>query len=123
MPVIKQETIVLNDYRDSSISRRIRTSRSAKTGKVTKKNRVTFEIQSEPLIHTFDDEALGRGPAEAIRDIIEKQIKAITQFASPNTIARRNRAKRDMGSGGGSPAMLKRYGGGRIGLKPPKGST
>jgi len=46
-------------------------------------------VQSERIEHTFDEQALGEGPAEAIRDAIARQIRAVTAAASPATVAKR----------------------------------
>ena len=114
----KQETIVLNDYDATTTSIRRRTSAR---GKVSE--RVTVDIKSEPLVHMFDDAALGAGPAQVIRNELEKAIKGITTFAHPNTIKRRNYAKAAMESGQAPKSVRKRYSGGRIGTKLPKGSA
>lgn len=118
---IKQETIILNDYSPGSgLTSSIRRRTSAK-GKTT--DRVSVEIKSEPLVHVFDDVALGAGPAQAIRDAFEAAIKGITAIASPSTIARRNRAREALANGTADKATVKRYSGGRTGAKPPKKSV
>ena len=108
----KQETVILNDYSGSSISRRKRTNLKGKTT-----NRVSFEIKSEPIVHTFDDEALGMGPAVALKEILSEQIKGIMQVASRETLRRRKSAKLNFGHP--SKSDKKRYTGGRIGAKKP----
>ena len=116
----RPETIVLNSISGGSAS--IRRRFSAKTGRASK-DRVTIEIESEPLVHMFDDTALGAGPAQAIRDKVEQAIKSITAQASASTIARRKRAYLDLSGGGADKATRQRYTGGRIGTKLPTGST
>jgi hypothetical protein len=117
----KQETIILNDYGSGSgLSGAIRRRTSAK-GKTT--DRVSVNIKSEPLVHTFDDAALGAGPAAAIRDAFEAAIKGITAIASPSTIARRNHARQALANGTAPKSIVKRYSGGRTGTKPPKTSV
>lgn len=110
----KQETIILNDFGSvMSKLRRRTTSRGTKS-------RVTLEIKSEPLVHVFDDVALGSGPANAIRDVLERSIKAIGQMSALETRKRRARAQIDFRTNpGGSKWLKKRYSGGRIGPKEP----
>ena len=77
--------------------------RTSKRGKVSK--RVSVEIESTPLVHTFDDMRLGRGPAEAIRDALTEQLKAIGLQVSRATRARRERWLRD----GSSESYQRRF--------------
>lgn len=121
---ITQETIVLNDY---GLTERRRT-----TSKGTK-SRYTIQIRSEPLIHNFSALELGRGPAEAMKDVIVKQIKGVTAEASDATIAKRKNAARILAgatmtttkkgkqkiSSDTGASVIKRYSGGRTGLLPP----
>lgn len=119
---ITQETIVLNDY---GLTERRRT-----TSKGTK-SRYTIQIQSEPMIHNFSALELGRGPAEAMKDVIVKQIKGVTAEASIATIKKRDSAARFLAgaattkkgkpkaTGGVGASIIKRYSGGRTGLMPP----
>lgn len=123
---ITQETIVLNDY---GLTERRRT-----TSKGTK-SRYTIQIRSEPLIHNFSALELGRGPAEAMKDVIVKQIKGVTAEASDATIAKRKNAARILAgatktksgkpklSGDNGASVIKRYSGGRTGLLPPDPSS
>lgn len=119
---ITQETIVLNDY---GLTERRRT-----TSKGTK-SRYTIQIRSEPLIHNFSALELGRGPAEAMKDEIIKQINKVTEVASKGTIAKREHAERILAGapigkngkvstkGASAASVIKRYSGGRTGLTPP----
>lgn len=109
-----QETIILNDYNGSTISQRARTSK--KSGKTTK--RTSFEIKAEPIVHTFDDQALGRGPAEALKGIISEQIKAISASATTKTLQNRTYSQLHFPSQL-SKSDKKRYTGGRIGALEP----
>lgn len=113
----KQETIIINDYNGSTISQRARTNLKGKTTK-----RTSFEIKSEPIVHTFDDEALGRGPADALRDILSDQIKAISAIASESTRFNRFYSQGKFVSGAMSKSDKARYTGGRIGEKQPNQS-
>ena len=71
--------------------------RTTKKGKVS--TRTTIEIESEPLVHVFDDTALGAGPAQAIKEALERGIKAINQTARPSTLAFRRRARKALTAG------------------------
>lgn len=79
----RQERIFLNDFRELT--------RTSKKGKVTR--RVSIEIKSEPLLHTFDDFLMGSGPADAIKDAIAKGIKNVTKIVSPATLVKRKWAQ------------------------------
>ena len=136
MPVIKQETITINDYGSTKGNVRQRYNQSAKTGKITMKERFTIDMRAEPMVHVFDDVALGRGVANAIRDKLERDIKAIGADAATRTKEFRayaaNRLEGKVGtkrlkSGKRKRTLFKhvpkslkqRYDGGRTGYKPP----
>lgn len=70
-----KNTVILNDY-------------NGRKGKIGK-GRVSVEVTAEPLIHNFDEKKLGKGPAEAIRDAVEKAIKTISEQAASSTLAKR----------------------------------
>lgn len=114
MSSYSQTTIVLNDF---GLSERTRTS--LKTGKSTK--RMTVQIRSEPIIHSFAPLELGKGPAEAIRDVIVDKIKNIEAVASPSTLKRREYARKRFEQG--ASWEMQRYAGGRIGALPPAQSV
>ena len=63
------------------------------------KQRTSIEITSEALLHDFDENMLGAGPAEAIRDLFEKQTKNVTEFASAATRSVRKYAVRALAAG------------------------
>ena len=84
MAKITQETIVINDYGKSRANTRRRTSKKGKTTQ-----RVSIEIEAEPVLHVFDDRALGSDVAEAIRDHIGKAIKDIGGFVKQSTRRRK----------------------------------
>lgn len=81
------------------------------------KQRTTIEIQSEGLLHDFDENMLGAKPAEAIRDAITNGIKAITEIAAPATLAKRQAAAKAFSAG--KAWALRQYSGGRTGPTPP----
>ncbi len=51
----------------------------------------SLKIKTQPLVHTFDDSKSEKGPAKAIRDLVEREIRKITQDASKNTLSKRKR--------------------------------
>lgn len=108
---ITQTSIVINE----GLTERQRTT-SAGT-----KSRYTITVQSEPILHEFSEEQLGKGPAEAIAEAIRTGIKNIVEVATPATLAARERGKRALER---SAAWAKRrYSGGRTGQKAPSGSV
>jgi hypothetical protein len=102
------DVVILNDFGVSSVERRTR-----KSGK----SRVSVTIKSEPILHSFDNVELGRGPSEAIAKHLRERVAGIGEQASPATIARRKRALKALSQGDANAE--KRYGGGRMGLTPP----
>ena len=74
----RKDTVILNDY-----------GRQPARGKG---GRVSVNVTAEPLVHDFDEQKLARGPAEAIRDMVERSIRGIAENASRTTIAKRRRA-------------------------------
>jgi hypothetical protein len=77
----------------------------------------TVEVESEPLIHSFDPRTLAKGVAEAIAETLRQKVRGITAQASATTIKMRAAYAKAFASG--SPGALKRYSGGRIGPMPP----
>lgn len=114
MSNVSQDVVILNDFGGSTFERRTRTT-SAGT-----KDRYTMTIKAEPIIHDFGELRLGQGPAIAIKDLIRRQIKGITAFAKPGTIARRESAVRALAAG--ARWARDRYAGGRTGEKQPNSS-
>ena len=93
----------------------------AARGKRTRgKQRYTIEIESQPLLHHFDEHMLGAEPAQAIKEALIEAIKGITAQASAATIRRREQAARALERG--ARWATKRYSGGRTGTKPPNQS-
>jgi hypothetical protein len=103
------ETVVLNDF----------TTLSYKELRTRKKFLVT--IRAEPIIHTFDVMALGKGPAEAIAARLREDIRDIDAMVAPNTLRARETAARAFAAG--KRWALKRYSGGKTGPMPPTEST
>jgi hypothetical protein len=87
--------------------------RESKSGKA----RYTINVRSEPLIHNLDAAHLGKGPAEAIANMLRKKVQAITQVASEATLKARGVALAAFTRG--EVWAQKKYGGGRMGSMPP----
>ncbi len=127
-----QDVVVLNDFSGVTFEQRTRTNKT--TGVATA--RYSLSIEAEPILHNLDGVMLGRGPAEAIRDLLVKQAKAIGEFATPATQAFREKM-RDALAGKIAPKgsvrrrgvvvatrsladlARERYTGGRTGTKEP----
>lgn len=111
-----QDVVILNDMGASTLSSRTRTNSSGGTAV-----RYSIEMQAEPILHDFNQERLGQGPAEAIKALLTKSMKAISAAASPATGHRR--ANASQGLAAGNPSDVARYSGGRTGVTPPKLET
>lgn len=111
MSSITQDIVILNDFGGSTVERRSRTTSSGT------KDRFTMTIKAEPVLLNFNKLRLGEKPAQAIRDLIVRQIKAVGSFASPATQKRRERAKDALARG--AEWAKRRYSGGRIGRMEP----
>ncbi len=102
---------MLNDFGGSLVERRTRTTSSGT------KDRYTITIKAEPILNDFNGLRLGEKPAQAIRDLIVRQLKAVGTFAAPATREKRRRAKSALERG--AAWAKRRYSGGRIGVMPP----
>jgi hypothetical protein len=109
---VTQETIILNEF--GFAERRRTTGASGKP-----KSRFTVSIKADAIPHLFDAQELGRGPAEAIAQVIRDQIKAIGETASLGTQFARKAAAKAFAAG--KEWAVARYSGGRTGATPPKG--
>lgn len=115
--------VVLNDYHfgDDPLnvgSARERRGRMRKNG-TRAKSRFTVEIRSEPLLHDFDELALGHRPAEAIAETLREKIRGITATVADSTFEWRQRVSREWAAGKISQSIRKRYTGGRLKETPP----
>lgn len=110
---ITQDVVVLNDMGASSLSSRTRTTSSGDASV-----RYSIEMRADPILHDFNQENLGQGPAQAIRDLLSRKMKAIGVAAADSTALRRANAA--VGLAAGVPSYVARYSGGKIGLKPPR---
>jgi hypothetical protein len=118
-----QDTVVLNDFSGVTFEQRTRTSAAGKTGV-----RYSLSMEAEPILNILDGVYLGKGPADAIRDILIKQSKSIGQFIKPSTELHRKRMRREFAEGGAKPTgplarrffdVARRYSGGTTGAKAP----
>lgn len=80
------------------------------------RDKVTIEIETEPLLFELDEMVLGQPAADAVKEIIQSQINGISKRVSDATLERRKRAHKDAGR---SRWYKKRYSGGRTGDTPP----
>ena len=60
--------------------------------KPIKGTHMSVRIRTEPVIHTFDDQKLGKGPADEIRDYVEREIRSIVENVAGSTSDKRKRA-------------------------------
>jgi hypothetical protein len=90
--------------------------RTSKSGK----QRVTIVVKSEPVILNVDPKTLGQPIALAIAKHFQERIKGITAVAAPATIKARQAAAKAVSEG--KAWAMKRYGGGRMGLRQPNQS-
>lgn len=111
---ITQDVVVLNDFSGGVFERRTRTTSSGTT------DRYTCTIKAEPILHDFNALRLGKGPAEAIRNLVQRQIKGIGEFAAVATREKRERAVDALARG--ARWAQRRYSGGRTGTTPPNTS-
>lgn len=84
-PMADDDVIVTSDYSNLSNGPiRGRLGRERKDG-TRGRARMTIEIQSEPLVHVFDEVQLGHGPAEAAAEVLREKVRGIQEKASPST--------------------------------------
>lgn len=108
----QQDVVILSDFGDSSLEKRTRTSPAGRTGV-----RYTVTIKGDPVLNILSSVDLGRGPAQAIADLIQSQIRGIGQRAAEATILKRKYAANALARG--AAWAVKRYTGGRIGTMGP----
>lgn len=90
--------------------------RTSKTGK----QRFVAVVKSEPIYVNTDPKQLGGEIAVAIAKHLREQVKGISARASDATLRARKAAEKAFKAG--EPWALKRYGGGKMGSKPPNQS-
>ena len=108
---ITQESFVLNEF--GLTERKRTTSRGTKS-------RYSVTIDAQPIVHDFSGTRLGDGPAEAMRDVLERKVRAVSGNVSQATILFRKHASNALASG--ARWAMRRYGGGRTGVKQPNQS-
>jgi hypothetical protein len=104
---VADDNIIVINQPGGGLERRIR------NGKV----RYSIGVQAEPIIHNLDPSLLGRGPAEAIADVLRQKVRNIGAIASVATRAYRARAQKAFNTG--ASWATRRYAGGRIGAMAP----
>jgi hypothetical protein len=62
----------------------------------TRTAHTSVKVTSEPIKHTFDERALGEGPAKVIARVIAEQIRKIGATATKATLDRRGRRHHGM---------------------------
>lgn len=114
-------TIVTSDY--SNLSSGALVGRLGRTNAAGVRGRARFsiEIRSEPLVFNFDELQLGQGPAMAAAAGLQKKIRAVTDpvKASTEVTRQRQRAAYERGEAWAK----KRFGGPRLGPRPPTDSS
>lgn len=95
-----------------------RRDRTLKSGAV--KSRYTIEVKSERLMFGLSPKALGKGPAQAILDLLQDRIANVSAIAAPNTLRARKTAARALALG--KAWAVARYSGGRTGEMTPDAS-
>lgn len=100
---ISQDVVTLNDFSDL----RVRESRSGV------KARTSINVQSEPILHDFDERRTGRPVAEAIRDVLAAKIRGIAAKVSVETVLKRKYIAAAYRRG--EPYAVRQYEGGRTG--------
>lgn len=100
--------VVINDYSGLTVEERTR-----KSGKT----HVTMSISAEPIAVNLDPMLLGKGPANALAEVIRRQIAGIGDQASAETLLKRKYAESAFSRG--ESWATKRYSGGRTGALPP----
>lgn len=113
---VKQDVVVLCDFGEATLERRTRTQKSGKTGV-----RWSLSIKSEPILHNLSQVDLGRAPAEAIVQIVQRQFRAITERVKPSTEHKRANAQTAFSRG--AAWAVRRYSGGTTGATPPNQSS
>ncbi len=107
---MSDETVAIN--LPPSIKERTRVLKSGK-----EQVRFTVEVRSEPIIHHFSDKELGRGPAEALAEIMRENLRNFARPVSAQTQRKRKYAAKAYDSG--KSWAMKRYAGGRMGGRRP----
>jgi hypothetical protein len=110
------KTVLLNYFGGGSLERRTRTNSKGESS-----DRYTASIDAKSLKLDFDPKTLGGGVAAAITEHLKKRIADISAEASPATLRYRKSAAKALSNA--APWALKRYAGGRTGIKPPNQST
>ncbi len=111
--------IVTSDY--SNLSAGAITGRlgrtSARTGQ-RGRARMSIEIQSEPLVHVFDEIQLGHGPAQAAAKALADKVRRIGEHVSSDTLV--TRSYQEAAYARGEQWARSRFGGPKMGPRAPR---
>jgi hypothetical protein len=105
-----QKSTVLFDFQSLAVTERKRTSSRGEN------TRVTLDFRSQPII-AHHDPVIFRPVAEAMANVLRKQIQEVQADADPNTKIFRIRAAKALKEG--KPWAVRRYAGGKTGAKEP----
>jgi hypothetical protein len=120
-PMADDDVICTSDYSNlTSGPIRGRLGRERKDGTLGRA-RMTIEIQSEPLVHVFDEVQLGHGPAEAAAQVLAEKVRGISETVAPETAL--TRKHQEAAYARGESWAKKRFGGPRLGERPPNPSS
>jgi hypothetical protein len=110
--------IVTSDY--SNLTSGAITGRLGRVGKSGERGRarMSIDIVAEPLVHNFDELALGKPVALAIQGALQKSIRGITTSVGESTAF--TRKYQEAAYARGDEWALARFGGPRLGERPPR---
>ncbi|HMG21773.1 MAG TPA: hypothetical protein VK607_10665 [Kofleriaceae bacterium] len=111
--------IVTSDY--SNLSSGAITGRLGRTSATTGERgraRMSIQIESEPLVHVFDEVQLGHGPAQAAAGALAEKVRRISSTVSEST--QLTRSYQEQAYAAGKRWARSRFGGPRMGERPPR---
>jgi hypothetical protein len=107
----------VSDYEEVTVLNEGLRSRTSKTGRTT----YSVVIKAEPIVVNTGPAALMAPIATAIAHHLKERMRGISQVASDATLRARKTAAKALSDG--QDWAIQRYGGGRIGTKPPNRSN
>lgn len=112
----KQDVEVLCDFGGATLESRTRTSAAGNTAV-----RYSMSIKADPILHNLSQVDLGRGPAEAIVAILQRQFREVSERVRPATELKRAQAVGALARG--AAWAVRRYTGGKTGGTAPNQSS
>jgi hypothetical protein len=109
------DVIVTSDY--SNLTSGAITGRLGRTRKDGSRGRARMSIESEPLVHCFDEIQLGHEPAKAAAKALADKVRRIGELASEPT--QLTRKYQENAYQRGEPWVKTRFGGPRMGPRAP----